>query len=286
MTAAARTDSFLIAMTLFRFGDMGPSEILTLATCCVPRRNMRTVRDAEFNDPRLLEVYDAESLWARDDDYFVALVDEVPGARVLDLGCGTGRLVLTLATGGHDVTGIDPSSAALTLARTKAGAERVAWIHGTAASAPAAAFDMALMTGHVAQFFIGEDEWISTLRLLRRALVRGGRLAFNVYDPAGRIWERWNPQDSRREVTLRDGSTVLIWTEVTGRSDETVSFSHHYTFASGDRLRSDSSLRFWSEQRLRQSMVNAGFAIERVDGGWCGEPVGAGDGELIVVARR
>jgi hypothetical protein len=37
---------------------------------------MRTVRDAEFNDPRLLEVYDAESLWARDDDYFVALVEE------------------------------------------------------------------------------------------------------------------------------------------------------------------------------------------------------------------
>jgi hypothetical protein len=44
------------------------------------------VRDAEFNDPRLVEVHDAESPWARDDQYFFALVDETPQARVLDVG--------------------------------------------------------------------------------------------------------------------------------------------------------------------------------------------------------
>lgn len=26
--------------------------------------------NADFNDPRLVEVYDAESPWGRDDDYF------------------------------------------------------------------------------------------------------------------------------------------------------------------------------------------------------------------------
>ncbi|MGH9385085.1 MAG: class I SAM-dependent methyltransferase [Vicinamibacterales bacterium] len=244
------------------------------------------MHNAEFNDPRLVEVYDAESPWARDDDYFVALVDETPGARVLDVGCGTGRLALGLAAAGHAVTGIDPSLAALAAARTKAGSERVTWIHGTAESAPAGAFDVAVMTGHVPQFLLSEDEWTRALRALWRALVRGGRLAFHAYDPEARTWERWNPQDSRRQVAIRDGTTVLIWTEVTGLSDDTVSFSHYYRFPSGEELRSDSSLRFWSEPRLRESVTTAGFAIERVHGGWRGEPVGSGDGELIFVARR
>jgi SAM-dependent methyltransferase len=244
------------------------------------------VRNAEFNDPRLVEVYDAESPWARDDDYFAALVNETHGARVLDLGCGTGRLALGLAAAGHVVTGIDPSSASLAAARRKSGAERVTWIHGTAESAPEAAFDVAIMTGHVAQFLLGEHEWTRALRALRRALVPGGRLAFHAYDPESRIWERWNPQDSQRQVVIRDGTTVAIWTEVTRLTDDAVSYSHHYRFANGEELRSDSSLHFWSEPRLQQSVTDAGFAIERVFGGWRGEPVGAGDGELIFVARR
>jgi SAM-dependent methyltransferase len=212
-------------------------------------------------------------------------VNETRRARVLDLGCGTGRLALGLAAAGHSVTGIDPSSAALAAAKAKAGAAIVTWIHGTAESAPSAAFDVAIMTGHVAQFLLTEDDWGCALEALRRSLVPGGRLAFNAYDPNARIWERWNPNDSRRQVVLGDATTVEIWTEVTQRLGDVVSFSHHYRFPHGDTRRSDSSLRFWSEARIRQSVIDAGFTIERVDGGWRGEPVGAGDGELIVVAR-
>jgi len=244
------------------------------------------MRNAEFNDPRLVEVYDAESPWARDDDYFLALVNETPRARVLDLGCGTGRLAIGLAGAGHSVTGIDISLASLAAARAKSGAEGVTWIHGTAASAPEAAFDIVIMTGHVSQFLFTEDEWGGTLDALRRALVPGGRLAFHAYDPDARIWERWNPQHSLRLVARRDGETVVIWTEVTGVVDDAVSFSHYYRFQSGETLRSDSSLRFWSEQRLRRSVTDAGFVIERVHGGWRGQAVGSGDGELIFVAQR
>ena len=244
------------------------------------------MRDAEYNDPRLIEVYDAEGPWGRDDDYFLALVNETPGVRVLDLGCGTGRLTVALAAAGHIVTGIDPSEASLAAARIKPGAERVTWMCGTAASAPEGAFDVAIMTGHVSQFLVKDDEWTGALGAIKRALVPDGRLAFHAYDPASRVWERWNPDATRRDVTLRDGTRVSIWTEVTSRSDETVSFSHHYHFPDGDVLRSDSSLRFWSEPRLRQSVIDGGFEIERVHGGWNGEPVGSGDGELIIVASR
>ncbi|WP_309140009.1 methyltransferase domain-containing protein [Micromonospora sp. 4G55] len=64
------------------------------------------MRNAEFTDPRLVAVYDVECPWGPDDDFFLAEVGVDP-ARVLDLGCGTGRLALALAAAGHTVTGVD-----------------------------------------------------------------------------------------------------------------------------------------------------------------------------------
>jgi SAM-dependent methyltransferase len=113
------------------------------------------VHHAEFRDRRLVEVYDAEYGWGPDDDAFLSFVEETPAARVLDLGCGTGRLTLAMARAGHRVTGVDPARASLDDARRKPGAERVTWIEGTAALIPDAAFDVAVMTSHVAQFFVG-----------------------------------------------------------------------------------------------------------------------------------
>jgi SAM-dependent methyltransferase len=195
------------------------------------------VRNAEFNDPRLTEIYDAEFVWSRADDYFVSLVNERPVARVLDVGCGTGRLALGLAALGHIVTGVDPAQASLAAARAKAGADRITWLEGTARSAPAAAFDIALMTGHVAQSFVDDDEWAGTLSELRRALVQGGRLAFDARDPGARAWERWNPQDSRVRINLSDDRAVVVWTEVTEVQDDIVTFTSHYRLANGEETR-------------------------------------------------
>lgn len=241
---------------------------------------------AEFRDPRLVAVYDAECPWSRDDDFFLALVDETPRVRVLDLGCGTGRLALGLARAGHAVTGVDPAPASLAAARAKPGAERVVWIEGTSAVLPEGAFDVAVMTSHVAQFFIGDDEWARTLTDIGRALVPGGRLAFDSRDPRARAWERWNPVDSRRRVDLGDGRVVEVWAEVTAVAGAVVSFTLHYVFPDGLELLSSARLRFRAEDEVRASLRAAGFSVERLFGGWRGEPVGAADGELLVLARR
>ncbi|MBG0816482.1 class I SAM-dependent methyltransferase [Planomonospora sp. ID82291] len=243
------------------------------------------MKNAEFNDPRLVAVYDAEYGWGRDDDFFLSVVGETPGARLLDLGCGTGRLALGLAAAGHAVTGVDPARASLEAARAKPGAEHVTWIEGTSASLPERTFDVAVMTSHVAQFFVEDGEWDRVLADLVRALVPGGRLVFDTRDPADRRWERWTPADSRRRVRLPDGCEVETWTEVTAVRDGVVDFTHHYVFPE-EELLSVMTLRFRAEGELHDSLRRAGFGVERIYGGWDRQPVGEGNGEFLVIARR
>jgi 2-polyprenyl-3-methyl-5-hydroxy-6-metoxy-1,4-benzoquinol methylase len=240
----------------------------------------------EFRHPRLVEVYDAEFAWSREDDFFLAVVDETPSARVVDLGCGTGRLALGLAAAGHRVTGVDPARASLDAARAKPDAHRVTWVEGTSQSLAEAAFDVAVMTSHVAQFLVDEEDWRGTLGDLRRSLVPGGRLVFDTRDPRARLWERWTPLHSRRAVTLQDETVVDVWTDVTAVQDDTVSVTLHYVLPGVEELVSTATMRFRSEADVRAAVSEAGFDVEHVYGGWNRESVGSGDGELLVLARR
>ena len=241
----------------------------------------------EFRDNRLVAVYDAECPWSRDDDFFLSVVNERPASRVLDLGCGTGRLALGLAQAGHAVTGVDPAAASLDVARCRPGADGVVWIEGTSATLASAAFDTAVMTSHVAQFFLTDGEWADALANVHRALVPSGRLVFDSRDPDALAWERWNPSDSRHEVQLPDGSPVTVWTEVIDVRDGLVSFVHHYAFGREEFL-SEATLCFRTESDLRESLAQAGFRIEGIYGGWACQPIGDGDGdgEFLVLARR
>ncbi|MCY1138644.1 class I SAM-dependent methyltransferase [Actinoplanes sp. Pm04-4] len=243
------------------------------------------VNRGEFEDPRLVEVYDAETVWGWDDDLFMALLAERDAPRVLDFGCGTGRLAIAMAAAGHEVTAIEPARAALDAARRKPGAEAVHWIAGAVEAVPSRAFEAVLMTNHVAQSFVSDEQWLSTLRVLRRALVAGGRLIFDSRDPEGRPWVAWNPADSRRPVVLPDGDVVDTWMTVDSVKGSTVDVTRHYVFTHSDERRSSTTLRFRSESELRITVEAAGFDVDRLYGGWAREPVGTGDdGELIAVA--
>jgi SAM-dependent methyltransferase len=235
-------------------------------------------------DPRLPAVYDSENRWAIDDDFFLALVNRVPRSRVLDLGCGTGRLTVAMAAAGHIVTGVDPNPASLQAAQTKAHGARVRWIQGTSACLGTAVFDAAVMTSHVAQVFLTDKNWALVLADLHRALVPGGVLAFDTRDPQATAWQHWNLPDSHGQVVLPDGGRVESWTEVTAVADDVVTFSWHNVFPDGSLLQGVSSLRFRSEQLLRKTLEDAGFRIDHFFGGWRREPVGSGAGEIIVVA--
>jgi hypothetical protein len=64
-----------------------------------------------------------------------------------------------------------------------------------------------------------------------------------------------------------------------------VDFTIHYEFPGDLELTSEGTLRFRSQGELRCSLGAAGFAVEHLYGGWHREPIGAPDGEFLVIAR-
>ncbi len=244
---------------------------------------------AEDNDPRLTQLYDLQNRWAADDEFFLGLAAARPASCIADVGCGTGRLTTALAGAGHSVTGVDPALASLQAAQRKPNAARVTWIHGTAADLPSAGFDLALMTAHVSQVFVDDADWHANLGHIHRALAPGGRLAFDMRDPAARAWTGWDSGQERELMTLPGGEQVETWTTVDAVDEAAglVTFTEHtHVLATGEQIHDPSTLKFRTEAELRASLDRAGFGMEAIFGGWEREPVGAGCGELVVVARR
>jgi hypothetical protein len=162
----------------------------------------------------------------------------------------------------------------------------VTWIEGTTPLVPDDTFDAALMTSHVAQFFLTDDDWTQTLRDLHRALRPGSVLTFDTRDAAAREWVSWNKEQSARTVELPDGRAVDVWTEVTGETNQLISFCQHYIYPDGTELLSSATLRFRTLDQIQASLQGAGFSVEQIYGGWSRQAPGHGDGEFLVTARR
>jgi SAM-dependent methyltransferase len=240
-------------------------------------------------DPRLAAVYDAECIGRRDHDFYVAVAHTIGARSVVDIGCGTGVLAVDLAGRGCRVIGFDPSATMLDVARRRPGGGRVEWIHGDAADVPNAVADLAVMTGHVAQYFIDDRDWADLLREVRRILVPGGRLAFETRNPAVNWAQRWTRERTTGSFPHPDGGDFTAWvemSEVTG-SPESYTTVHvgHTVLPDGARVACSETLRFRSAEEIVASLDSAGFAVEATWGDWDNSPVTPESDELIVLAR-
>jgi len=130
-------------------------------------------------------LYDREAnpLIAIEEPVVREALGDVAGLEVLDLGCGTGRHSLWLASAGATVTGVDFSEGMLEEARAKAGAEAVRFLaHDLQQPLPFAAgsFDV-VVSGLVLEHLAALEAFFAEAR---RVLRPGGRAVVSAMHPA------------------------------------------------------------------------------------------------------
>lgn len=243
--------------------------------------------DRLFSDLRLASLYDA--LCPRetraDFDFYLPMV--MSAEAVLDVGCGTGALLIEARAAGHcgRLVGLDPAAGMLAVARRFAEVE---WVQGDLASADGLrAFDLIVMTGHAFQVLVGDEALRAALAAAHGALKPGGRFAFETRHPAARAWEGWRA-DHPIDFADHHGQPVRMTRQVTQAFDgRTVSFSHTFTSPDWPAAEvSHSTLRFVGPEDLANLLAEVGFAVEAQYGDWDRSPLTEASPEIIVVARR
>lgn len=236
-----------------------------------------------YSDDDVAALYDVLSGWGPDDDFYLALA--MTAESVLDVGCGTGRVLHRVRDAGHRgrLCGIDPDPASMRRARQR---DDVEWVDGTAASMTwSREFDLALMTGHAFQALVHDDDVRDSLAAIARALVSGGRFAFETRNPRTRAWETWIPENATSVVDPR-GSPVTVSHEVESVIGDVVTLAETTSDAAGVPLRLDrASLRFLDPDALDRLLAEAGFEVEARYGGWQREPFEPTSPEIVSVAR-
>ena len=190
---------------------------------------------ASYADPRLAALYDALNPPDAAAAFYLSLSGTLPAGSWT--WARTGQLACELAARGHDVTGADPAAAMLALARARPGGGRVRWIQADAASlATEPRFDLIIMTGHVFQLLLEDDEVRAALRALARHLAPGGRIAFETRNPAVREWQDWNPRDTRQRVQAA-GLVADVHYDISAVAGELVTYETWFRFAGRRRRR-------------------------------------------------
>jgi len=235
-------------------------------------------------DPRLVELYDEDNPDGPDHDFYRSIADQMGARSVLDIGCGTGILTVTLAKPGRRVVGLDPSDAMLGYAAARPGGDLVQWVHGNSSVIPHGEFDYAMMTGNVAQHIL-DPEWAQTLVDARRALRGGGVLAFESRNPHGRSWTSWATNTATVRPTKQ--GPLREWLEVQEQREGLVVLTAHNVFERTDEHVVETlTLAFRDHDLIEQQLRDAGLVVDAVWGDWSRAPYRKDSPIMVFQARK
>jgi SAM-dependent methyltransferase len=260
--------------------------------------------DSDYSSVDFAEFYDHLDVYVnRDDvDFFVA---EAVAARgpVLEIGCGTGRVLLPCARAGAPIWGLDTSDSMLARCRQKLESEpadarnRVTLQQGDMRDfhfdTP---FQLVTIPFRPFQHLVTVDEQLACLGSIHRALADGGRLILDLFNPSLPILvdeSRLSEQPSGEPFTLPDGRRVERTERVTKRDYMRqvvgVDLIFYVTHPDGrrERLVQSIQMRYLFHFEVEHLLVRAGFEIVAAYGDYKRTPLEAGPPrELVYVARK
>ncbi len=208
-------------------------------------------------------------------------------ARIVDLGCGDGRIAVALAVRGHHLTGLDYSASMLAAARDRAAqfGTSIDLVEADVRDAHqhVTGVDVALSWYTSFGYFDETADDVAALESARAALAPGGLLLLELQhrDRVAAIHADSSPQRLYEErpdgIVLRE----LWFDPVRGRAGEHV----RQLRADGSAEDREFSIRVYSATEIVALCAAAGLVLEAVYGGPGPTPFGIST-RLLVVARR
>lgn len=237
----------------------------------------------------------------RDVAFYAGLAKEA-GGEVLELGCGTGRVLVPLAASGTRITGLDLSPEMLAVCRKRIEQQ-----------GPEVAARTELVTGDMSAFDLGRSftlvtipfrafqhlltvpEQLACLAAVKRHLVPGGRLALDLFNPSLHrlVEERYFLEHGDEpEFTTPDGRSVVRKHRVSARDHlsqvSDVELIYEVTHPDGrfEKLVHRFRMRHLFRYEAEHLLARAGFEVEELFADFDRSPYGASfPGELVFVAR-
>lgn len=245
---------------------------------------------------RLARYYDLENAaFTEDLEFWLELAQE-HGDPVLELGCGTGRVLLHLARRGRAITGVDNSPEMLGRLREKleATARHLA-VPPAIVQAEIAGFRveqtfaLALMPFNTFMHLLTPEAQVAALANIRRHLARGAALALDVVNP-GEAYAA-GEQGLTLERTFVDGErTVQQFSQLSvDRAAQLARITWLYDAVADDggvqRTIVPLTLRYTFPGEMRLLLEKCGFTLAHLYGDYDRSPFADGSPRMLVIAQ-
>jgi SAM-dependent methyltransferase len=214
------------------------------------------------------------------------------GGPVLELGCGTGRVLLPVAEAGIDCTGVDASEEMLAMLRARAGHLAVRTLRARMQDFDLSPLRFALVFSafRAFQHLASVEDQLACLARVRRHLLPGGTFAFDVFNPRLDVLAA---ADGEEEPDLRfeqDGEQVVRFVRTSrDRPAQVLELAMRYERRRAGRVVGEERARFrmrWFHRfELLHLLHRAGFARVAIHGDFDGSAVGPESPAYVVVAQ-
>lgn len=236
----------------------------------------------------------ARTLGRRDVRFWADLAARA-GGRVLELGCGTGRVLAPLARSGVHIVGVDRSAAMLARARRRirrVRAARPAILRGDIRHLPfrsPAPFRLVMAPYGILQSLVREADLADALASVARVTARGGLFGVDLVPDLPR-WSEYQRHVSLRGTGLRRGTHLTLVESVRqDRRRRLTIFDQEYIERRGRARRTHAFslvFRTLSVPQMARRIERAGFRIEAVLGDYEGGPWDPRADVWLILARR